>query len=233
MVPEIRAHSAANVPPMSTQESSSPVSLPGSITVKGDGRVKVKPDTATLSLGVQSTARTATEALSQTNTSAAALIAALKDGGIGAEDIATSGLSIYPQYNQSGVAVSGYQASNNITVIVRDISKTGPLVDLAAGSAGEHITVGGVSFFVDDVEAVMGAARADAIDNARKRAQEYASAAGVTVGAVRHISELSTGGPQPIFPRVATFKAMADASTPVEAGTQDLTASVNVVFDLG
>jgi uncharacterized protein YggE len=209
---------------MSTHESS--------ITVKGDGRVKVKPDTATLNLGVQATARTATEALAQANSSAAALIAALKDGGVAGDDIATSGLSIYPQYNQGGVAVSAYQASNSVSVIVRDISKTGPLIDVAASSAGDHITVGGVSFFVDDVEAVMGAARAEAISNARKRAQEYAAAAGVTVGAVTQISELSTGGPQPIFARAAKFSAMADGPTPIEAGMQDLSASVTVVFEL-
>jgi uncharacterized protein YggE len=212
---------------MTTQDSSTP----GSITVKGDGRVKVKPDTATLSVGVQATARTATEALTQANASAAALIAALKAGGVDSDDIATSGLSIYPQYSQGGVAVSAYQASNNVTVTVRDITKTGLLIDAAAGSASENITVGGVSFFVDDVEAVMGAARAEAINNARKRAEEYAAAAGVTVGAVTQISEVSTGGPQPIFARAAKF-AMADAPTPVEAGTQDIAASVTVVFEL-
>ncbi|HEX3087231.1 MAG TPA: SIMPL domain-containing protein [Ilumatobacteraceae bacterium] len=203
-----------------------------SITVKGDGHVKVKPDTATLNLGVQATGRTATEALTQANTSAADLIAALKAGGVDSDDIATSGLSIYPQYAQQGVAVSGYQASNNVTVTVRDISKAGPLIDAAAGSAGDHITVGGVSFFVDDVEAVMGAARAEAINNARKRAEEYASAAGVTVGAVVQISELSTGGPQPIFARAAKLSLMAEASTPIEAGMQDLSVSVTVVFEL-
>ena len=161
------------------------------------------------------------------------MIAALKSGGVDADDIATSGLSIYPQYNSSGVAVSGYQASNNVAVIVRDISQAGPLIDAAAVSAGDHITVGGVSFFVDDVEAVMGQARAVAIDNARKRAEEYAAAAGVDVGAVREISELSTGSPQPLFARsLMAFKATADASTPIEAGMQDLSVSVTVVFEL-
>jgi len=209
---------------MSTQERS--------ITVKGDGRIKVKPDTATLNLGVQATARTATEALAQANTSAAALIAALKAAGVGTDDIATSGLSIYPQYNQGGVAVSAYQASNNVTVIVRDVSKAGPLIDVAASSAGDHITVGGVSFSVDDAEAVMGSARAEAIDNARKRAEEYAAAAGVTVGGVVQISELSTGGPQPVFARAASMRAMMDSPTPIEAGMQDLSVSVTVVFEL-
>jgi uncharacterized protein len=202
-----------------------------SITVKGDGRIKVKPDTATLSLGVQATARTATDALTQTNASAASLIAALKDGGIGDDDIATSGLSIYPQFNEGGVAVSGYHASNDVTVIVRDISKTGQIIDVAAGSAGDHITVGGVSFFTDDVEAVIGLARVEAINNARKRAREYAEAAGVTLGAVQQISELSIGSPQPLFARAATMDFQR-SSTPIEPGMQDLSVSVTVVFGL-
>jgi uncharacterized protein len=208
---------------MSTQERS--------ITVKGDGRVKVRPDRATLHLGVQATARTATEALTQANTSASALIAALKTSGVDDDDIATSGLSIYPQYNPSGVAVSAYQASNNVTVIVRDISTTGQVIDIAAGSAGDHITVGGVSFFLDDVEAVMGVARAEAINNARKRAQEYAGAAGVTVGAVQQISEVSIGSPLPLFARSATFDG-PQSSTPIEAGMQDLSVSVTVVYEI-
>ena len=204
-----------------------------SITVNGDGKVTVRPDTASLSLGVHATGRTASDALDQANSSEATLIAAMKAAGISDDDIATSGLSIYPQYNSSGVAITGYQASNNISVTVRQISQAGPLIDLAAASAGEHITVGGISFSVADVEGAIGGARADAIDNAKKRAGEYAAAAGVAVGAVTSISEGPIGNPGPMFPRTAsTFLAASGAPTPVEAGTQDLTVSVTVVYEI-
>jgi uncharacterized protein YggE len=204
-----------------------------SITVNGDGRVTVKPDTASLSLGVQAIGSTASEALEQANTSAAALIAALKVAGISDNDIATSGLSIYPQYNSTGVGVTGYQASNNITVTVRDIASAGPLIDTAAASAGEHITVGGVSFYVDDVEAAIGSARARAIHNALKRARQYAAAAGVAVGGVVSISEVTIGAPGPMFARMASkLSATSDSPTPIETGTHDLTASVTVVYEI-
>jgi uncharacterized protein YggE len=209
-------------------------SLVRSITVSGEGKVKVKPDTASLSLGVQATAATATEALTQANTSAAALIAALKGAGVGDDDITTSGLSIYPQYSSSSNTINGYQASNNVTVTVRDIANTGPVIDAAAAAAGDNITVGGVSFYVDDTEALIGAARVDAIDNAKKRAGEYAAAAGVTVGRVVQISEASVSSPIPLL-----YSAAADASvsasapsTPIQTGTQDLTVSVTVVYEL-
>ncbi|MBK5332815.1 MAG: SIMPL domain-containing protein [Ilumatobacteraceae bacterium] len=204
-----------------------------SITVTGEGKIAVKPDTASLSLGVQATATTATEALSRANASAAALIASLKTAGIGDDDIATSGVSIYPQYNSKNT-VSGYQASNNVTITVREIGRTGQLIDAAAAAAGDNITVGGVSFYVDDSEALIGAARADAIRNARKRAGEYAAAAGATVGDVIQISEPAIGGSaQPMFRAASMSKFSGGGSpTPIEAGTQDLEVSVTVVYEL-
>jgi len=208
-------------------------SLVKSITVTGDGKVKVKPDTASLSVGVQATATTATEALNQANTSAAALIEALKGARVSDNDITTSGLSIYPQYSSANT-ITGYQASNNVSVTVRDIAQTGPVIDAAAAAAGNNITVGGVSFYVDDTEALIGAARADAINNAEKRAGEYAAAAGVTVGGVMQISEVSISNPIPQFyPAAAADASVSSAApTPIQPGTQDLTVSVTVVYEL-
>jgi len=207
-------------------------SIVKSITVNGEGKITVKPDTASVNIGVQATATLATEALSQANQSAADLIAALKAAGVSENDIVTSGLAVYPQYGSSGSSITGYQASNTVTVTVRDIAKTGPVIDAAAAAAGEHITIGGVSFYVDDTEALIGAARADAIDNAKKRATEYADAAGVTVGDVLQISEVSVSNPIPLVYRTATDAAAEGASTPIETGTQDMTVSVTVVYAL-
>ena len=223
--------------PKSTVASPEPAPAAGSvvksITVNGEGKVKVKPDTASLSIGVQATASTATEALNQANTSAAALIAALKSAGVDSNDITTSGLSIYPQYSSTGNTITGYQASNNVSVTVRDIDATGPVIDAAAAAAGDNVTIGGVSFYVDDTEALIGAARTDAINNARKRAGEYADAAGVVVGGVLQISEVSVSNPPLFYERsVAADSSVAGAPTPIETGTQDLTVSVTVVYEL-
>ena len=170
--------------------------------------------------------------MAQANTSAAALIAAVKAAGVSDNDIVTSGLSVYPQYAPTGTTVTGYQAANSVTVTVRDINQTGPVIDAAAAAAGDHITVGGVSFYVDDTEALIGAARADAIANASKRANEYAAAAGVTVGGVLQISEASISNPVPMFYPAAAADASGVASTPIQTGTQDLTVSVTVVYEL-
>lgn len=203
-----------------------------SITVTGEGKITVKPDTASLNLGVQVTASTATEALSRADASAASLIASLKATGIADADIATSGLSIYPQHNSKNT-ISGYQASNNVTVTVREIGRTGQLIDAAADAAGDNLTVGGVSFYVDDTEGLIGAARANAMHNASKRAGEYAAAAGATVGGVIQISETNIrGSVQPMFRAASMSFSGGGPQTPIETGTQDLEVSVTVVYEL-
>ena len=202
------------------------------ILVTGEGKVTVKPDTASLNLGVQVTASTATEALSRANASAASLIASLKAAGIADADIATSGLSIYPQHNSKNT-ISGYQASNNVTITVREIGRTGQMIDAAADTAGDNLTVGGVSFYVDNTEGLIGAARANAILNARKRAGEYAAAAGATVGGVIQISEANIRGPvQPMFRAASMSFSGGGPQSPIETGTQDLEVSVTVVYEL-
>lgn len=202
------------------------------ITVNGQGSVTVKPDTANISIGVQATADTATAALDQANKSASALIDALKKAGVKADDIATGQLSLYPQYSSAN-RITGYQASNSLNVTVRDIDRSGPVIDAAAKAAGENITIGGIWFSVDDPEAVMAAARADAITNAKQRATEYATAAGAGVGAVVQISEVGVQMPQPLY--YAADRAAAEGgatSTPIEAGSQELSVSVTVVYEL-
>jgi uncharacterized protein YggE len=203
-----------------------------SITVSGEGKIKVKPDTASLNIGVQATESTASKALAKANESAAALIAALKGAGVSADDIVTSGLYVYPQYGNSNY-ITGYQASNSVTVTVRDIDNAGPVIDAAAAAAGDNITVGGISFYVDETEQLIGAARADAIDNAKKRATEYAEAAGVSVGQVLQISEVSVSNPIPMYYAAKDAAGGANAaSTPIETGTQDMTVSVTVVYSI-
>ena len=194
--------------------------------------MKVKPDTASLNLGVQATAATATEALSQTNTSGAALIATLKAAGISDDDIATSGLSIYPQYGSSSNTITGYQASNSVTVTVRDIAQTGADHRAAAAAAGDNITIGGVSFYVDDTEALIGAARAMPSTTPRSgrpstpRRPASASVASCRSARCRSATRSRCCTPPP------TRRPQLASPTPIETGTQDLTVSVTVVYEL-
>lgn len=198
------------------------------ISVAGSGSITVRPDTADVSIGVQVNAATADAALSQANDAAAKLIDAVKGAGVDDADIRTSGLSVYPNYSDSST-IASYTASNSVTVTVHDIDRAGPVIDAAATAAGGAITIGGISFYVDDVEAVLGAAREEAVDNARARAGQYAAAAGVEVGDVLSISETGVSMP-PVY--AAGDKGESGSPTPVEPGSQELSVSVSVVFAL-
>ena len=171
---------AASTPPTS-EPASAAAAGEGTITVSASGAVRVDPDTAIVNLGVQANAATGAEAMEQVNTSSAALIDALIASGIAAEDIQTSGLSLWTTTDDTG-EVNGYQASVSVDVIVRDIEAVGPTIDTAQGAAGEGFTIGGVSFSFADPESVLGQARIDAVELARSKAEQYAAAAGVTLG---------------------------------------------------
>jgi uncharacterized protein YggE len=205
-----------------------------SVTVSGHGKVTVKPDTASLSLGVSVTASKANDALRQAANKADTLIKVLTSAGVSKDDITTSGVSLYPQYDNTGRTITGYNASNNMTVTIRKLGDAGTIIDAAAALVGNEINIGGISFYVNDTEAVLGAARAAAIVNAKARADQYAGAANAKVGAVMTISEVSSPVTGPIYYQnaAADLAGLTPSSTPVSPGTQDLTIDVTVVYEL-
>ena len=238
-----RAAAAAPSTPATTPGTTppgGPTATPGNvvartITVTGEGKATVKPDLATVQLGVSVQKPTANAALQQANTSATALIAALKSAGIADDDIVTSNLSIWPQYGDNST-ITGYTASNSVSATVRDITTAGPVIDAAAAAAGDDIAINGISFGLDDPEQALATARADAIANAAKRAGEFAAAADAEVGTVLQISEIAV---TPYEPRVYAADAAGastrevSAPTPVQVGTTDVSVTVNVVYALG
>jgi uncharacterized protein YggE len=223
---------AGAVPPDSS--TAPPVSVEGgpserTITVNGHGTVSVVPDTADLSTGVQAQADTATEALDTVGTSSQALIATLQGVGVAEEDIQTSGLNLWPTYDNDGRRITGYQASTSVTATVRDVTKVGEVVDALKGLVGEQLTLGGIAFSYDDPEAVLGDARAAAIANAKVRAEQYAAAAGAEVGDIVRIVEGNVSDPI-VFARAAGAEMAQDSAMAVAPGSQDLAADVTVVF---
>lgn len=197
------------------------------IEVTGVGTVTVKPDTAQVNVGVRVSAATASEALDQASVSATALIAAVKDAGVSTDDITTTDVSVYPMYSNDSV-ITSYIASNSVVITVRDIDRAGEIIDAAATAAGDDITISGIMFFVDETETVIGAARTEAVENARTRAAAYAAGADVTLGEVVRISETSSR----YWPPYASGGDMegGGVDVPIEPGTQDLSVDVSVVF---
>ncbi len=207
-------------------------STEGTISVSGTGSVSVDPDTAVVNLGIQVTAATGAEAMAQVNGDATALTEALVAAGIAEEDIQTSGLSLYSTTGDDGVTVTGYNASLSVNVTVRDIESVGSTIDAAQQAAGEGFTIGGVSFSFADPESVLEQARIDALANARAKAEQYAAAAGVELGAIVSISE-GTSSPPILFADVDEMAPSPESGPPISPGQLDLTIDISVTFAIG
>ncbi len=200
----------------------------GTITVSATGTVRVEPDTAVVTLGVQANAATGAEAMDQVNSSSAALTEALVAEGIAEEDIQTSGLNLWTTTDDRG-EVNGYQASLSVNVTVRDITAVGPTIDAAQQAAGPGFTIGGVSFSFADPESVLEPARVDAVELARTKAEQYAAAAGVTLGEVVSIIEGSSIAAGHLPERADGRRAEA-AGPSISPGQLDLTVDISVTY---
>jgi len=214
--------------------AAAPEALPRIVTVSGTGEASVKPDMASISTGVTSDGATARAALSKNNAAMTAVLKALRDAGIEADDIQTSNFSISPLYatmdpgQTTSPRISGYQVSNQVTAKVKDIARLGAILD-ALVQAGSN-QVNGISFDVKDPTGATNDARRKAIADARARAELYAKAAGASVGEVMQISEVSV---TPIMPvRYAMAERASAAAVPIAPGQNTLSASVTVTFEL-
>jgi uncharacterized protein YggE len=210
--------------------------LPHVVTVSGLGEAKAKPDMAMISTGVTTDAPTAKAALAKNNAAMASVLNALKAAGIDEDDIQTSGFSVSPNYSQvqpgqSGTPhISSYQVSNQVTARVKNLDKLGATLDALVQAGSNQIN--GVSFDLKDPKATIDEARKKAIADARAKAELYAEAAGVSVGGVVQISEVSGSAPI-VMSRFKAEAAMAyDGSVPVASGQNTYSASITVTFEL-
>ncbi len=209
--------------------------LPRVISISGLGEVKTRPDMATISTGVVSEGTTAKDALAKNNAAMAAVIAALKNAGIAEDDIQTSDFSVSPKYppyqpNQTTAPrIVGYTVSNQVTAKVKDLAKLGGILDTLVQSGSNQIN--GIAFGVDEPKAQLDEARKKAVADARAKAELYAEAAGVSLGKVIQISESNAViPPMPMYRREAAMAA--DASVPIAAGTQTVSANVSITFEI-
>ncbi len=191
------------------------------ITVSGDGSVTTVPDRATFSFTIDTRAKTASAALTQNSKDAEAVIAALKAAGVSSANLQTSQVSLQPQTSQDGTQILGYAASNSVTARTA-LAGAGKIVD-AAVSAGAN-GVSGPSLDVSDQKSLYRDALHKAVDDAKLKAQSLADAAGLSLGAVQSIAEGGTSMPIPMAGK------LSDAAAPIEAGTQQIQASVTVTY---
>jgi len=198
------------------------------VTVTGEGTVAAAPDSAVIRLGVSSQGKTARAASDANAREMTVVLAAIKESGVADRDIQTTALSLQPQYdpNKTGAArLIGFQANNQVTVKIRDVARLPSVLDRAiAGGANE---MSGVEFIVSEQGTLLDKARIEAIADARRKAELYATAAGMKVGRVMAISEEGSTPPQRAFQALR-----AGAATPLAPGEQTLRAVVTVSYEL-
>ena len=211
--------------------------LPRTITVTGTGKAGSAPDMATINSGVVSVSKTAQQALQTNSQLMEQLMQVLKSKNIADKDVQTSGFSVYPEYVRDAVPrgmkkmnqISGYRVSNNVSVKVRDLKRLGEILDALVQGGSNQIS--GIRFSIAKAKEVTNEARKEAVADARARAELYAEATGTRVGKVISISEQAIHSPRPVSHMRMAMADMA-SSVPIASGEQEVSASVNVMYEL-
>lgn len=214
--------------------AAAPASMPvvmdaHTIATRGVGRASATPDTCLIMIGVSTQGSSAKAALQENNAKSNALLDLLRSNGIAAKDLQTRQLSINPTYTDKA-KISGYQVENMVQARSRDIAGAGALIDAAASTVGNAVRVQYISFSVGEDSALKAQARAQAVTQAKAQAEQLAKAAGVTLGRIRSIIEQVDPG-YPISYDMRSAAGAAD-SVPLQAGQQELTVSVDIVYDI-
>jgi uncharacterized protein YggE len=200
------------------------------------GEVKTAPDMATITLGVLTEAPTAAAAMQANAQKMPQEMATLKKAGIAERDIQTSNLNLNPKYvyvQNEEPRLTGYQASNQVTITVRDLSKLGAAVD-ASVSAGAN-QVQNISFGLTDATEAENEARQKAVKALAAKADLYAQATGHRVQRLVSLSEAGGYAPQPPMPmmRFKSEAMAADASSPVAPGELRVRIDISGLYELG
>lgn len=202
------------------------------IAVTGTGTVTVVPDVALLNVGVEVTRSTVAVALAEANGAMDAVRSSLDNNGIEERDIRTQSFNIYAQYDFSRERqeIVGFTVSNQLSIKVREIDDTSEVLDDAIDAGGDAVRVNGISFTVDDPDAVLDQAREAAVEDARDRAETLAELSGVSLGDVRSISESRGGGISVDFDRAESADDGAGIS--ISPGESELAVTVSVVYEI-
>lgn len=210
------------------------------LSVSGSGEIDAEPDEASVRLGIEAENEAAAAAQREASTIATAILAALAEIGIEKEAIQTSALRLHPLYQQpaprsaAGVEprIIGYRASNEVTVELTDLDKVGPAIDAAIGAGANRVI--GVDFGLQDDLEMRRQALAEAIREARQKAETMAQALGVPLGPVLEVQEGGVAVQPRYSPGVAMMRAesVGSPSTPVQPGKVTVRASVQVRYRL-
>ena len=200
------------------------------IAVGGTGTASGTPDVLRLSVAAEVTAGTVDEALTSADEAARAVLDAVSAAGVAEEDVQTSDVSIHPRHDERGERVTGYTARHGLQVTLRDVAGAGAVISAVAEAGGDATRVEGVSFVLEDDDAVQERAREAAFADARRKAEQYAALVGRELGEVISVREnVRSADPMP-FARAEA--AALDAAMALAPGSTEVTVTAEVLWSL-
>ena len=223
---------AGAAPALAQTGAADPAFAATTVNLSADGEVRAVPDQATITLGVQTRAATAAQAMAADAAQMTSVMAALRRAGLGDRDIQTSNISLAAQYDYpqgQPPRLTGYAASNDVTITVNDLARLGGTLDAVVGAGANQIN--GVSFGLKDPLSAEDAARRAAVAALRAKADLYAQATGYHVTRLVNLSEGGGYVPGPI--RVMAMAKAMGPTTPVSAGELTVRISVTGMYELG
>jgi hypothetical protein len=204
------------------------------VSVSGTGTVEGKPDTLVANFRVHTNQSSVQAALDTTATNAGRVIASLEQNGLQSKDIRTTDVSLNPSYNRYG-DIDGYDSSETLNVRIHPLAHVGQILSAAAGAANNSVNLQGISFDINDNTTLLAAARAEAFDNAKAAAQQYATLGGTSLSRVEHITAVVHNA-SPIY-RSTGLAASTDSfrkgALPIRAGQKKVSVTVKVIWALG
>lgn len=202
---------------------------PREVTVVGSGKVQGTPDTLTVEAAIEATAPDVSAAMNQASGAQQKVIDAVTGAGVDKKDIATTQVSVQPEYGDRSV-ITGYRARNALRIKVRKLDSASQVLQRIVDNGGNQTRINSVSFAIDDDSQLVKDARARAFNDAKDRAEQYAKLSGQHLGKVLSISETADGqtppGPTPMRSMVAA------APVPLEPGEQTVGFTVTVAWEL-
>ena len=204
------------------------------IWVTGEGKASAVPDIANLQLGIEAQEASVATAQSQAAEAMDRVMTSLSSNGVAKKDIQTQYFNIsrvtrWDDRNQQEVFI-GYRVTNTVTAKIRNIEKTGVIIDAVVAAGGDMTRVDGIYFSIDDPTPYQKEARDEAVADARKKAEQLASQAGVKLGKVTYITESFYYPPTPMYGAVRMEAAPAMAPTPISPGETEITLNVQVAY---
>ncbi len=206
------------------------------ITIQGEGRVTAVPDIGSITVSLFNENKDAARAMDANNKQFNLLIDALKKAGVDAKDMTTSSYNVYPKYEwpDGKQVLVGYEVNQSLTVKIRNLAKSGEIITIAGQNGANQVS--GLTFTIDEPEALREQARELALKNALEKAQTLAKQTGTRLGKIVSFSESSSGGyptPMPMYYDRAMEGAKNEMVAPsIEAGSQDIYVYATIQYEI-